>query len=144
VTVAATASREGTESGTVDRSCHRVGAVTTKVIASGLRRGRRFTGTGYAVKSGIPPVSQSFNKSFWWVAFRIRGRGVGVWATTLAPSLTRKPGSGVGNSINAANLVAWNNSDWGVLGHFPKNYGTPPAVPPLDNPGRAIALSCVR
>jgi hypothetical protein len=119
--LSATSSATDIESGGVERSCDKVGAVTTKLIASGLRRGRRFAGTGYAVKSGIPSVSQSFNKSFWWVAFRIRGRGVGVWATTLAPSLTRRPPSGVGNSIDAANLVAWNNSDWGVIGHFPKN-----------------------
>jgi hypothetical protein len=127
----------------VDRSCHQVGLVTMKLIAGGLKRGRKFSGSGYAVRSGIPPVSQSFNKSFWWIAFRIRGRGVAVWATTLAPILTHKPPPTVANSITAANLVAWNNSDWGVLGHFPKNYGTPPAVPPLDNPGRRIALSCV-
>jgi hypothetical protein len=142
-TVAATSSAAGVESGSVDRSCHQVGVVTMKLIAGGLKRGRKFSGSGYAVRSGIPPVSQSFNKSFWWIAARIRGRGVGVWATTLAPILTHKPPPTVADTITAANLVAWNNSDWGVLGHFPKNYGTPPAVPPLDNPGRRIALSCV-
>jgi hypothetical protein len=127
----------------VDRSCHKVGAVTMKLVAGGLKRGRKFSGGGYAVRSGIPPVSQSFNKSFWWIAVRIRGRGVGVWATTLSPSLRRKPPGGTADTLQAANLVAWKNSDWGSFGTFPKNYGSPPANPPLDNPGRRIALSCV-
>lgn len=127
----------------VDRSCHKVSAVTMKLIAGGLKRGRKFSGSGYAVRSGIPPVSQSFNKSFWWIAVRIRGRGVGVWATTLSPSLRRKPPGGTANTLQAANLVAWKNSDWGSFGTFPKNYGRPPGNPPLDNPGRRIALSCV-
>jgi len=48
----------------VDRSCHKVGLVTMKIIASGLKPGRKFSGSGYAVRSGIPSVSQSFNKSF--------------------------------------------------------------------------------
>ena len=130
----------GIASHRVDRSCHKVGAVTMKAIASGLRPGRHFSGSGYAVRTGIPPVSQSLGKSFWFLAARIRGRGIGVWATTLAPSLTRKPSAGL---IDAANAVAWNNSDWGSLGSFPKNYGRPPSDPPLDNPARRIAVSCV-
>ncbi len=142
-TAVASASHAGIASRRVDRSCHKVGPVTMRLIVSGLKRGRRFTGTGYEVRTGIPPVSQSFGKSFWFMAARIRGRGIGVWATTLAPSLTRKPSSG--NTIDAANAVAWKNSDWGSFpeGSFPKNYGSPPTVPPLSNPARPKAISCV-
>src|SRR5712692_3187684 len=32
----------------VDRSCHKVGLVTMKIIASGLKPGRKFSGSGYA------------------------------------------------------------------------------------------------
>jgi hypothetical protein len=144
VSITAISSESATASQSDDRSCHKVGPVTMNLIASGLKTGRRFSGSGYAVRSGIPPVSQSFNKSFWWIAARIRGRGVGVWATTLSPSLTRKPPGGTGNTIQAANSIAWKNSDWGSFGTFPTNYGSPPTNPPLDNPGRQIALSCIR
>jgi hypothetical protein len=129
----------------VDRHCHKVGLVTMKLLASGLNRGRRFVGTGYAVRSGIPPTSHSLGKSYWFLAARIRGRGVGVWATTLSPSLRRKPPGGTGNILQAANAVAWRNSQWGVLGSFPKNYPLyPPGEPPLDNPGLSRAVVCVR
>ena len=134
--------RAGSASLRVDRSCHKVGAVATKEIASGLKRGRHFSGSLYAVRTGIPPVSQSFGKSFWFMAGRISGKGVGVWATTLAPALARKPKTA--NTVDAANAVAWSNSDWGSFGSFPKNYGSPPGDPPLDNPALGIALACVR
>lgn len=116
-----------------------------KLMAGGLKPGRRFSGAAYSVRSGIPATNRSLGKSFWFFAARIRGKGVGVWATTLAPSLGRKPPGGTAYVVQAANVVAWTNSDWGSFGSFPKNYPLyPPGDPPLNHPGLKIAIACVR
>jgi hypothetical protein len=116
-----------------EATCHKVGRVTMKIIAKGLNRGRAFDSGGYAVRSG--------NRSTpWFIAARIRSRGIAVWATDITPTLVKQPPAAF---IQAANAVAWHNSQWGVSGSFPKNYPSAPTVPPLGSPGIRVAAACV-
>ena len=71
----------------------------------------------------------------------IGSAGVAEWATDLTP--TTPANTKAAHFIQAANSVAWNDSQWGVLGSFPKNYPSPPAVPSLDDPAFDGAAACL-
>jgi hypothetical protein len=114
--------------------CSRVGPGATKLLAGGMNSGKQLAGTVYAVPSGD-------KKTPWVFAARIRGAGIAEWATDLTP--TTPANTSAAHFIQAANSVAWSNSQWGVLGSFPKNYPSPPGVPPLDSPAFAHAVACI-
>ena len=111
--------------------CQRVGPALMRAISEGLHRGRKLTGAGYAVRANQP------RRAPWIVAVRIAGKGIGLWATDIAPT-TRTVGTGF---LQSANSVAWSNSDWGTLGRFPRNY--PTIAPPLGDLGFALAEACI-
>jgi hypothetical protein len=116
--------------------CRPVGPGATKILASGLNRGKRFAGIVYAVPSGL-------KKTPWIFAARIRGAGVAERATSLKPTTPARPSRP--HFIQAANSVAWHASLWGSLGSFPKNYPTTTGglVPSLDDPVLAQAAACL-
>jgi hypothetical protein len=116
-------------------SCRVVSSWMMKNLATGLNHGRRFSGRGVAVPSGD-------RRTPWFIAARVSGAGIAVWATDLGPSITKLPSAG--GFIQAANGVAWRTSEWGVLGSFPRNYPTAPVAPPLSSPGIPRAIACVR
>jgi hypothetical protein len=127
-----TSTPSSTRSATTE--CHRVGSGATKILATGLNKGKRLAGTVDAVASGNA-------KTPWIFAARISGAGVAVWATDLTP--TTPANTSTGHFIQAANSVAWHDSQWGSLGSFPKNYPTPGVVPALDDPAFTRAAACI-
>jgi hypothetical protein len=113
--------------------CRHVGRGATKILASGLKRGKRLASTVYAVPSSSGRTPRIF-------AARIGGAGIAEWATDLTPTT---PATSKANFIQAANAVAWHTSQWGVFGSFPKNYGGPPSAPSLDDPAFGRAAACL-
>jgi hypothetical protein len=129
----ATATNTPSATQSAKTQCSHVGQGATKLLAGGLNSGKRLSSTVYAVPSGD-------EKTPWVFAARIGSAGVAEWATDLTP--TTPANTKAAHFIQAANSVAWNDSQWGVLGSFPKNYPSPPAVPSLDDPAFSRAAAC--